>query len=184
MNIIWKDVVGYEGLYKVSNNGMIKTLGRYKTGYNGRSYPEKIMSLTKDNAGYMQISLTDNDKKRKTFKVHILVARAFIPNPENKKTVNHIDGNKENNNIENLEWNTMSEQIIHKYRVLNNYNNCNKPLKVTFLDGRIKVFDSLKECYTYFDIGQDAIPRIISCKKSGKRIKSKFKIEKFEFIER
>ncbi len=95
----WRDIPGYEGLYQVSSLGRIKRNGRLKT-------------FRKDRGGYLTVWLC-KDSEQKNFKVHRLVAQAFIPNPENKRTVNHIDGYKHNNVVENLEWATHSENIIH-----------------------------------------------------------------------
>lgn len=99
---VWKDIEGYEELYQVSNKGRIKSLHHGK---------ERIMKLTFDRGGYVHIVLyknkekcTEEDKVRSTYRVHILVARAFIPNPENKPEVNHINGNKWDCSVENLEW--------------------------------------------------------------------------------
>ena len=98
-NEIWKDVVGYEGLYEVSN------LGRIRRG-------ERIKKPHIDHGGYLTVQLSKHSKM-KCLKVHRIVALAFIQNPENKRTVNHIDGNKQNNCVENLEWATHSENISH-----------------------------------------------------------------------
>lgn len=103
---VWRDIPGYEGLYQVSTQGNVKSLRR-----NGN-----FLKPRKDHKGYMNVALTWKCKS-KHFKVHRLVALAFIPNPENKRTVNHIDGNKENNNLENLEWATHSENIIHANKI-------------------------------------------------------------------
>lgn len=105
MNEIWKPVVGYEG-YEVSN------LGRVRSFKHGR---ERIMKLTSNGRGYMQLELCRNGEI-KHHTVHRLVAQAFIPNPENKRDVNHIDGNKLNNHIENLEWATPHENNLHAYK--------------------------------------------------------------------
>ena len=92
----WKDIPGYEGLYQVSNLGEIKSLG------NGKTRKEKILRLTKDKYGYLYITLSENGKLKK-FKVHRLVAMAFIPNPNNYTQINHKDENRSNNRVENLE---------------------------------------------------------------------------------
>ena len=112
---VWKDIEGYEGLYQVSNFGNIKSLPRIR--HNGKGtyiQKEKLLKQTFTSTGYKKVELC-KDGKRKGFKVHRLVAIAFIPNPDNKPEVNHIDGNKINNNIDNLEWVTSSENTIHAY---------------------------------------------------------------------
>ena len=110
---IWKDVVGYEGLYQVSNIGRIKSLQKTFIGSLGRpiTYAVKIMKPV-NNQGYKALTLRKN-KIRKTLKIHRLVAQAFIPNPENKPDVNHKDLNRSNNHVDNLEWCTRSENSIH-----------------------------------------------------------------------
>jgi hypothetical protein len=101
---IWKNVIGYEGLYLVSNLG--------------RMYSVKPKHLLKIYVnvlnGYCQIPLS-KDKTRKSYRVHRLVAQAFIPNPFNKKEVNHINKNITDNTVENLEWNTGTENIRHRF---------------------------------------------------------------------
>ena len=99
---IFKDIEGYEGLYKVSNIGNI--ISNYK-----------IRLLCKRENGYLQISLSKKGKV-KNFLVHRLVAIAFCENNKNKKEVNHINGIKSDNKFENLEWVTSSENTIHAYK--------------------------------------------------------------------
>lgn len=119
---IWKDVVGYEGLYKVSNLGRIKrtlkiTRWVLKNKLYKRIDKEKVLYQEKNTTGYKVIRLHKNGEVLKRG-VHRLVAEAFIPNPYNKKTVNHKDGNKQNNCVENLEWATYRENNKHSYDIL------------------------------------------------------------------
>ena len=117
MSEIWKDIEGYEGLYQVSNYGRVRSLDRYvKQNHNTKQLKKgKIIKQQKGHKGYLILSLC-KDKKRKTFKVHRLVAQAFIPNLENKPQVNHINGDKTDNRIENLEWATNGENGLHAYK--------------------------------------------------------------------
>lgn len=110
MKEIWKDVVGYEGLYQVSNLGRVKSI---KT-WNGYEHldEEKIMKPYKTKRGYESIGFTKNSKT-KTHRLHRVVANAFIPNLENKPVINHKNGIKDDNRVENLEWCTSSENTIH-----------------------------------------------------------------------
>lgn len=105
MEEIWKQIEdGYEE-YQVSNFGQIKSL---------KSKNEKILHLDKDRYGYMNVKLCKNGTM-KNFKVHRLVAMAFIENPNGFPEINHKDGNKENNFVENLEWVTKSQNIKHAF---------------------------------------------------------------------
>lgn len=97
----WKDVIGYEGLYLVSDMGQVKSM-----------YTKKIMSPGDNGRGYKFVSLAKCGRKQR-FYVHRLVAMAFVPNPENKPQVNHMDCNKWNNSANNLEWVDIYEQMHH-----------------------------------------------------------------------
>lgn len=114
---IWKDIVGYEGIYQVSNTGNVKRVGKYRNQMKEWE-SNRLLKPAKKNNGYLYCQLS-KDNKTSPKMVHRLVAEAFIDNPENKPTVNHIDGNRENNNIDNLEWSTYTENNIHMHRVLN-----------------------------------------------------------------
>lgn len=112
---IWKDIKDFQQLYQVSNMGRVKSLSRivnFKNGGN-RKYDEKLMTPGEHKKGYQFLRLT---KDKQTFyrSVHRLVAFAFIPNPENKPQVNHIDGNVRNNRYDNLNWMTNSDTQLYK----------------------------------------------------------------------
>lgn len=115
---IWKEVCGYEGLYHVSNLGRVKSTVCKKY---------HILKPTLSCNGYHQVSLYVNGCS-KTFFIHRLLMLSFIPNPENKPHVNHIDSNTINNNLDNLEWCTRSENIQHGY----DFGNMKAPMRGKF----------------------------------------------------
>lgn len=104
---IWKDILGYEGIYLVSNKGRVKRIMHRKNVTN------KIINSTKKANDYIFVCLTLNGIN-KDFKTSRLVAIAFIPNPENKPQVNHLNG-KDDNTVESLKWNTSKENIRHAW---------------------------------------------------------------------
>lgn len=122
MEEIWKPVKGFEGVYEISSKGNIKSLDRIveKINYSklGNSFVQqqkvkgKVLIPSKDKYGYLRLS-TQVEGKRYSFKLHRLVAEAFIPNPNNKPCINHISGVKDDNRVENLEWCTYSENNQH-----------------------------------------------------------------------
>lgn len=146
---IWKDIKGYEGLYKISNFGRVKSLERYSSKYfnnltkriNAKKIKGKI--LTSKKGKYLFVMLSKNGKY-KTKSIHRLVAEAFIDNPNNYNCVNHIDGNKYNNSINNLEWCSVSQNNIHAYR--NGLNKRNKKVLQYDMNGNfVKEWNSVRQ---------------------------------------
>ena len=163
---VWKDIKGYEGYYQVSSLGNVKSLEREEIFKNKkgktikRLRKERILTQKVNEYGYAEVNLW-KDGKNKYLRVHRLVGISFIPNPENKPVVNHKDGNKLNNCVTNLEWNTVSENTWHATHVLgtNDYKKglvkateaCKK--KTIILDtktNKIHNFDSRKEAAEFF----------------------------------
>lgn len=110
----WLPILGYEGLYEVSDLGRVKSLPKEWVCGSGRkcSHNGKILSLTKSPEGYPQLRLWNNGKV-KTHRVHTLMAEAFLSNPSGYKCVNHKDSNRANNILSNLEWVSHSGNRIH-----------------------------------------------------------------------
>ena len=115
MQEIWKDIKGYEGLYQVSNLGNVKSLPRYTN----NQYKNGLIMKPHNYSGYLRIQLRKNGNY-KWFCVHRLVAMAFLKNYNSQLQVNHKNGIKDDNNLENLEMVTASENQLHSYRVLKN----------------------------------------------------------------
>ena len=115
----WKDCVGYEGIYRVSSLGRVSSYVRTVPHNNRKTGIQQVggtlFSLQDHELGYKIVQLF-KDGKSKTCKVHALVALAFIPNPHNKKTVNHINGIRDDNRVENLEWATHSENNADRFK--------------------------------------------------------------------
>ena len=154
---IWENVQGYEGLYLISNLGRLLSAPR-----NGTKTYWHLIAPHKLKTGYVQYQLCKNDT-RKEYKAHRLVAMAFLPNPENKREVNHIDGNPGNNTVDNLEWATTSENQIHAHYELGKGI---MPVEQLTKDGElIKIWGSIKEAAKALNICAGDISRAASVKR-------------------
>lgn len=111
---VWRDIVGYEGYYQVSNLGRVRALDRVvRHAYSGtQSLKGHVLTPCKGNGHYYSVMLSKNGKAKST-RIHRLVAAAFVPNPQHLKCVNHKDGNKLNNSASNLEWCTQRHNVQH-----------------------------------------------------------------------
>jgi len=108
----WWDIEGYGGKYQISTEGRVRSFAN-----NGKklSLEGRILKTSLTDRGYVRVTLR-KDKKASYFKVHRLVARAFLENPFNYVEINHIDGDKTNNHIDNIEWCSRSHNLLHAYR--------------------------------------------------------------------
>lgn len=154
----WKAIVGYEGLYDISDKGRVKSLG------NNKSRKEKILNPAKNHKGYLFVVLY-KDGHGKTIKVHRLVAEAFIPNPNNLETINHKDEVKTNNAVSNLEWMSIKDNINYGTRNKRtsdaNINNPSLSKKVQMFDKKtnelLATFPSTQEAQRVTMINQSNI---------------------------
>lgn len=149
----WRDIKGYEGLYQVSNEGRVKSLNREITYKDGRNkiLPERILRNFLSDLGYYHVMLSKNGAP-KMYKVHRLVAKAFIPNPDNLPMINHKDENPRNNKVNNLEWCTQAYNVRYgtmiergKQKQLNR-SDLSKAVEQYTLDGEfVARYDSISE---------------------------------------
>lgn len=151
MEEIWKDIEGYEKLYQISNFGRIRSKDRVTR--NGRCNKcirkGKVLKPTLNQYGYLKIALW-KENTTKFFGIHRLVAMTFLENNENKNEINHKDGNKTNNCIDNLEWVDRSENMKHAVRMgllqTKGYIRKKKKIIQKDLDGNtIKIWDSCSD---------------------------------------
>jgi hypothetical protein len=172
-NEIWKDIEGYEGLYQVSTLGRLKRLEYIVICKNGRNrkLPTHILNPPILKNGYI-IACLRKEGKGKYLLLHRLVASAFLPNPNNLAQVNHKDGNKKNNNVENLEWVTPQNNIIHAFN--NNLMHPAHGIKINvghFVEEdirniRLKASEGMsqRKIAAEYGVKQNAIWLILNCK--------------------
>jgi len=180
---IWQDIKGFEGLYKISTYGRVKSLGNGNS-TNTATKKQRIMKTGIASNGYVKIKL--NKASKRYYKtMHRLVAENFLINPNNKPEVNHIDGNKENNNIDNLEWCTPSENQIHAFKIgkqkaLKGKNNKqSKPIRQTTREGEeVAIWDSINEACVALGFNSFGI---IKCCKKEKKYKTAYGF-KWEYV--
>ncbi len=161
----WKTIEGYDGFYQVSNFGNIKSLERLVDNHSGfkKLLKEKYLKTHISKTGYFVVDLK-KEKQRKTFKIHRLIAMCFIEKVYNKNYVNHKDGNKLNNSIDNLEWCTIKENNIHAEKLgLKNdsgVNNSKSKLKESDVVYIRKSNLKLKELALMFKMNESTISKI------------------------
>ena len=168
----WKDIENYPN-YQISNLGRVKSKERYTKQRNGMNLrKEKILTPQKDHKGYLYVRLYNGDKW-KYFKVHYLVAKTFIPNVNNEPTVDHIDRNKQNNEVSNLRWASYVEQannkdktnIIKKMKKLGKKKYPNRAEKIKQFNKNneyIKTFNSSREASRLLNISETSISNCVN----------------------
>ena len=173
---IWKDIKGYEGMYQISNFGRVKSLNRtINIGEKSKRFqPETILKACEGTKGYLLVSLYKNNK-HKMKRVHRLVAEHFLPNPQNLIFVNHIDENKRNNKVENLEWCTCQYNNIYGKRL----QKVRKPILQLDLNGNlIKEWESAVKAKLELKISNKSISEVCRRKrKTAGGFKWKYKEE-------
>lgn len=149
-NEVWKDISGYEGLYQVSNYGRVKSVGKIVNGSNqyGINFQyfrkDKILKPIRDNWGYLRVSLyKDNIKMAK--RIHRVVAETFMPNNHNYTIINHKNGNKEDNSVDNLEWCSQSHNVLESYRLGLQKPQTKKVLQYDLQNNFIREWDCISE---------------------------------------
>lgn len=146
----WRPVVGYENYYEVNSQGVVRSKHKLKQGH--------IMGQRIDWAGYWSVRLNKPGRKSSTQRIHRLLANAFISNPEGKCCVNHLNGNKLDNSLENLAWATHPENTLHAYQT-----GLRKPKTKKVIDKCTgDVFESAKEAAAYVDMHYDTVRQYLN----------------------
>ena len=160
----WIDIKGYEGRYQVNEKGEVRSLERKEVYRDGSIHIIKggIMKPLRS-CGYLYYFLYDGTNHAKSFSIHKLVATHFIPNPNNYKEVNHIDGNKMNNSAENLEWCSHSQNMKHAY---DHGLNCGSRKKVMIVETG-EIFSSMSSLAMKFGCSVTLVSNVIH-RKNGR----------------
>ena len=169
MQEIWKDIIGYEGSYQVSNTGKVKSLDRVikdaKKEYIKRG---NLLKITDNGNGYKIVSLSK--KGRKNNYVHRLVATHFISNPDNKPQVNHKDGIKSNNFKYNLEWCSVKENQVHAHKIGLQPIRGNKSNSIKVIDtSNNMIFDCIKDASDFFNIKYNLLKLALNSRAKPKK---------------
>lgn len=181
---IWKDIPEYEGLYQVSNFGRVKGLKREVScrWNNNKKLSEKHLKTLTYKVGYEYIYLSKNGI-RVRYKVHRIVAKTFIPNPENKREVNHKNGIKSDNMVTNLEWVTSRENQLHAFKnglqVAKNgkeHHLSKTVLKMTLLGSIVSIYDNVRIAALENNTSQSSIAT--ACRANTKHIGHLWKYKK------
>ena len=160
MTEIWLPIEGYENLYEVSNLGRVRRLESVVNGKAGskRKVPGKILKPRANKNGYLMIRLSKNSIYRPCY-LHRLVSSAFIPNPDKKFQVNHLDEDKTNNTVENLEWCTAKENVNYGTRNKRTAEKLQKPVLCVELN---QIFPSLNEAARQLGLSKGNISNVLA----------------------
>lgn len=173
---VWKDIPGYEGCYQISSLGRVRSLDRTVVYSNGQKHFYKgiVLKPGKGKTGYLTVRLGNHGREAG---VHRLVAEVFIPNPDKKKDVNHINGDKADNRKENLEWVTRQENMEHCKKILKKQTG-RAPIKVVCIESG-KIYNSISEAAAETGASISHISTIIN-KKDTRTISGGYHWEKIK----
>lgn len=189
---IWKSVKEFP-YYEISNKGNVRSIDRWvkQNGRKDRFCKGCVKTISKNPNGYLMVLFSEHHKTYTKY-IHRLVAEHFVENPESEKVVNHIDGNKENNNYDNLEWVDYSKNSLHSYNVLKQRKpkSCGTsfPIIVTDKNGVKTEYASVKEAVRNLSISQTQIHRLLRSNKMSKygytfKFKNNNDVEDIEKVE-
>lgn len=174
----WKTIPETDGLYSVSNFGNVRRNEHYTTVKPNTQkqnetiafYNEKLVKPYKDSTGYLVVSIRDSKGNTYRRKIHRLVAQAFVPNPNNRDVVNHIDENKTNNCFENLEWVTSKENANHGTRNARIQKAASSRVAQYTIDGKlVKIWNSMSEAAKSFGASTTVYIRRVCTNQFGRK---------------